>query len=101
MAYKITIYKATGEKVQIAEVPKTPTLAQLQEAVGGLIEQVPEPYYRETNLWFGEQHPYELDAVWCNEEGLMHDEPVANKFFEPAPWGDRLYGDIAVVEKVK
>jgi hypothetical protein len=101
MQYKITQYKDNHDISVLAQANE-PELKQLQEMVGGLIEQVPEAYYRESNAdWFSRQHKHEIDAVWCNEEGLLTNEPKANPFFAPAPWGDRLYGNVVVVEVIR
>jgi hypothetical protein len=101
MKYKLTYYKANGDKQQKL-VDSAPSLEQLQGAVGGMIEQVPEAYYRESNKdWFELMHPDEVDAVWCHEEALLVSDPQPNLRFKPAPWGDRLYGDVLVVEKVE
>lgn len=99
MKYKITTYRDNGD-LWVLELIKKPTLKQLQKQVGGLIEQVPEPYYFESNQdWFKRQHPNKIDAVWCDEEGLGKYNH-ANIFFTPAPWGDSLWGNVTVVEKI-
>lgn len=98
--HKVTIYRASGN-VDIYELDKAPSLEQLQASVGGLIERVPEEYYQVANPWFTRQHKGEVDAVWCNEEGLLVAAPVVNPFWEAAPWGDRLVGNVTVVEKIK
>lgn len=98
--FKITTYKDNTE-ITIYETKDQPKLEELQKLVGGYIEQVPEEYYRQSNKdWFARQHPSEIDAVWVNEEGMLVAEPIVNKFFTPAPWGDSLYGNVVVVEKL-
>lgn len=94
--YQLTEIKADGSVAQWAQYHE-PTLKQLQEAVGGLIERAPECYEQQTafkNI-FVEGN---VDAVWCNEEALLVSDRQPNLFFEPAPWGDRLYGDVFVVQ---
>lgn len=98
MKYKLTQIKTDGTVVGWTQAHK-PKLDQLQEAVGGLIDVAPECYWEQRalkNLCRGD-----IIDVWCNDEALLVDEPKPNLFFEPAPWGDRLYGDVLVVEKVQ
>lgn len=98
--YKITTYTGgSNPQVLVLEQKKQPSLQLLQKLVGGLIEWVPTGYYQDSNKeWFNRQHP-NVDAVWCDEEGLLKDL-TANKFFTPAPWGDSLYGNVVVVERI-
>jgi len=97
MKYQLTEIKADGSVAQWVQYHE-PTLQNLQEAVGGLIEQAPDEYQTQQafkNI-FVEGN---IDAVWCNEEALLVADPQPNLFFEPASWGDRLYGDVFVVQK--
>lgn len=98
--YKLTVYKANGE-ITVRHEIKELTAKMLQSSVGGWLEPVPEDFYQVSNkLWFNMQHPNEIVSVWCNEEAKISHENIANPFFVPASWGDSLYGDILVVEKV-
>lgn len=98
MKYQLTQIKTDGTCHRWVQ-DKKPALDELQEAVGGLIDVAPECYWEQPalkNICTGE-----ISDVWCNDEALLVDEPKPNLFFEPAPWGDRLYGDVLVVEKVR
>jgi len=99
--YKITTYKANGE-ITIYETQRPPTLKEVQDLVGGFITSVPKPYYLESNKdFFVRQHNVEkVTEVWCHEEALLKAKPITNKFFEPAPWGSSLYGNVTVVEEL-
>lgn len=97
MKYQLTQIKTDGTCRRWKQ-EKQPSLEQLQEAVGGLIEAVPEVYWEQSSV--KAITTGEVVDIWCNEEALLKAEPVPNLFFEPAWWGDRLYGDVLVVEKI-
>lgn len=101
MKYKLTTY-TNDTQVRIQELDRQPSLSKLQEEVGGFIEQVPAPFYLDSNKdWFSQQHDIEkLEAVYCNEDGKFISQ-FANRYFIPAPSGDSLYGNILVVERIE
>jgi len=99
MKYQLTQIKADGSAHRWVQNIK-PSLKQMQEAVGGLIERAPECYETQFGIKLITNPNAKLDAIWCNEEALLASNPVPNLFFEPAPWGDRLYGDVLVVEEI-
>lgn len=96
--YKLTRYR-TNKQIETVEQVTEPKLEQLQELVGGFIEEAPDCYKEQG--WFEVKHNNRIDAVWCNEGALMQAEPKINPFFEQAPWGDWLYGDVLVVEVIE
>lgn len=100
MQYQLTEIKANGAIAQWKQGHK-PELKQLQGSVGGLIEQAPDNYKEQQAFKNLFPNPETIDGIWCNEEALLVADPVPNLFFEPAPWGDRLYGDVLVVEKLE
>jgi hypothetical protein len=95
MDYRLTTYQTNGE-IRVQHLDHEPTLAELQLEVGGLIELVPTDYWQH-DPFFMDRHELKLD-MWCDEESLMISDPVVNPFVQPASWGDRIYGDICVVE---
>lgn len=96
---RVTVYKDNAE-ITVQDRKIKPTLKQMQKAVKGYIESVPEAYYTESNKdWFSRQHKGVIDAVYVNDDGLaLYDK--ANPFFTPAPWGDSLYGNVLVIERI-
>lgn len=78
--YLYTILRPDGGK-SVSEPRKKMTLEELQKAVGGLIEIVPNIYYK--------HQKWGRCTVYVNEEGRFEKPAERNPFFEDL--GDGLY----------
>lgn len=70
--YTVYIFKANGVVVSGTQ-PKQPTLAQLQQAVGGYIETVP---------YFNAYANLKRGTCYADEDGILKNKPVNTKATE-------------------